>query len=1515
MGGGRAKKKRKAFPTTPNKDVRSKEQETIRLINDALSKSEGLRELRQLAAVKGLVNSQLRSQCWHKLLGVSSETDDVPMSMYEEWCAAQHRDRHVVEVDVERSLWSFTQGFSDAERAVKREELARLLNAVVGYHQSLGEDAVYYYQGLHDVASVLLMVCGERAAFPLLCRLCTCHLRDCTRNRLDAVLELLERCKTAPMEEFEDGSITLSTRIKHKYLPPIPVDIVVRSGGTEQNRICVMFCQRTDGIEEGVLVSDTQGNVKFASHDMSVLLGYPVKKLAKMKLSELLPAPHNNLHTRHLKDPPVKVSPNSCRAGRVVHLLNASGVQTPVRLQVSTHEEGQSSVYVVKVRKASAQEQSHESCMTLVTGYDGVIKGVEPPGSMVFGYPGELMMGSHVSAYLDVFADWRVRAKSDDMTLIMMAMLDKEFEVPGTSWRVKVSPPADKDGQQGDTSGPSLGAKKLAISKQPPRKAALLIESSDDQGTTLVKLHLWRRDVLAGHVALSSSMQITRLDDAAARILGMPPAALRRQPLCKFLDVPTGSTWDQLMGPFKRGALKAHNAIQISNERRFLHTHPDGGTTQVVLQGVRIQEGTTSRIEVLIRDDSAFEGQKADVWVALGLGEVQGLTRGPSGHARDVAELEGKEGSEHDNSSLSSLTDKEGAEDLDIDIPAAGEDDDTQVARKGANTFVAQWVRTLSQMDDAPDPRVSPNIGSLPPISEGVEGPDKQDVAPRGRRSPAPAASRRQRRRSANSPPPISKEALALASRLPEEAPAVGAPIKHTHSEGEDPEDDGASHADSGSGAPSFVATSAAGDAEEELLVDSRRSRLLKKLIKQLTGPRLTTATNRLMWHTILVLVVMLLVHVVCFVVVLYLLKNQHQHVYEVENTALANDRSQLVTVRIKIVTYCTRPGIQRYSVCSQLADWPNQMKVVTKAIDDMEEMHTAVYLGEDTKKVRTLESQEAMDMWTKPTFNYTVYMDTEPSTSVNYTDSLWVVGNRFIAAAREMLYWMPALKPANRTWEAQDTRAHKFIMTNGPNILFQAYAKALDHLVKYAVDKLGTMKTGLIVVLIVEGAVVLVALCLYLVYLVRKVEAVRMLTLLCLVGLPGPVLRTLTSAPVKVVDDSDDDSGSESGDEEDHAGTAPGHQGQGEAAGNQPRTSTGSFAAPVVPALGAPGDPGGVGGGAGGLQHQSSGLSDADGDVGKGGDGSGPGGAALRMKLRVYREANRYHINNKTVKESPTNTLIMILPFVGWIAAVITVYTFSYSLLDAMQQPLAALNMATHVIYRFNHVRALAFLAVAADTPEETAALQQRLALQVSYLQSEYDTLMYGGQSITQEGAVFTYPMDSAAFANSEFSDYFFKFKGCTRFDQSKCYKEDSRWHEVTHNGIDVMMRRIISEMSLLALDNVTDVVYTSPRYLVMYSVGIGDLYEGLQTAAKMFVNYSIKRYDEVALIQTILLVAAALFTLAYPLLVLRPYLNRIKAEAARVAGLLSNVPQEVDVAGHVTSIVLPPKAHNFEP
>ena len=65
----------------------------------------------------------------------------------------------------------------------------------------------------------------------------------------------------------------------------------------------------------------------------------------------------------------------------------------------------------------------------------------------------------------------------------------------------------------------------------------------------------------------------------------------------------------------------------------------------------------------------------------------------------------------------------------------------------------------------------------------------------------------------------------------------------------------------------------------------------------------------------------------------------------------------------------------------------------------------------------------------------------------------------------------------------------------------------------------------------------------------------------------------------------------------------------------------------------------------------------------------------------------------------------------------------------------------------------------------------------------------------------------------------------------------------QITHHGLDAMMQRLINEMTLMTQDNNTDVFYNSSRYNYMYMVGTKDLYEGLQSAAQLFVDNSVAK------------------------------------------------------------------------
>jgi hypothetical protein len=56
-----------------------------------------------------------------------------------------------------------------------------------------------------------------------------------------------------------------------------------------------------------------------------------------------------------------------------------------------------------------------------------------------------------------------------------------------------------------------------------------------------------------------------------------------------------------------------------------------------------------------------------------------------------------------------------------------------------------------------------------------------------------------------------------------------------------------------------------------------------------------------------------------------------------------------------------------------------------------------------------------------------------------------------------------------------------------------------------------------------------------------------------------------------------------------------------------------------------------------------------------------------------------------------------------------------------------------------------------------------------------------------------------AAAFADSSFSDLFFKTTECLRADKSSCYPPGNTYYDITHHGLDAMMQRYMQEIDIL--------------------------------------------------------------------------------------------------------------------
>ncbi|GIL48858.1 hypothetical protein Vafri_5291 [Volvox africanus] len=254
---------------------------------------------------------------------------------------------------------------------------------------------------------------------------------------------LLELCKEATYETLTSGTIVRHMDLLHKYLPPVPVEVRVTIGGTDMQRIFVLNAQRVHDTAEGLMVVDHRGALTFATWDLAAMLGYSLKSFLKMKLEQLLPQPFSTMHGRFLRDQPITLPPVSCRAGSVVHFVNSNGANVHVRLKITAKDDDRGGhlhhvVQVSKVDVSSHEAMYGDKRLQLFCSMDGKILLVDCPNSSIFGFLASELVGSSLADCIDVFNDWRAHAGAEQLELFLWSLLDKEEEMPGTSWQVKV---------------------------------------------------------------------------------------------------------------------------------------------------------------------------------------------------------------------------------------------------------------------------------------------------------------------------------------------------------------------------------------------------------------------------------------------------------------------------------------------------------------------------------------------------------------------------------------------------------------------------------------------------------------------------------------------------------------------------------------------------------------------------------------------------------------------------------------------------------------------------------------------------------------------------------------------------------------------------------------------------------------------------------------------------------------------------------------------------------------------
>lgn len=133
----------------------------------------------------GLLSNAFRKKLWPFLVNdtatfINRFQGDYAAQIYD------HKEKYQVKVDVDRSF-IFLPNLRPSKRDSLRSQLANLIDAILCIHSDL-----HYFQGYHDIVSVLLLVLGEKHAFVILEFLSITKFRDFMNKNLEGVIVQLQ---------------------------------------------------------------------------------------------------------------------------------------------------------------------------------------------------------------------------------------------------------------------------------------------------------------------------------------------------------------------------------------------------------------------------------------------------------------------------------------------------------------------------------------------------------------------------------------------------------------------------------------------------------------------------------------------------------------------------------------------------------------------------------------------------------------------------------------------------------------------------------------------------------------------------------------------------------------------------------------------------------------------------------------------------------------------------------------------------------------------------------------------------------------------------------------------------------------------------------------------------------------------------------------------------------------------------------------------------------------------------
>ncbi|GAX73194.1 hypothetical protein CEUSTIGMA_g647.t1 [Chlamydomonas eustigma] len=680
---------------------------------------------------------------------------------------------------------------------------------------------------------------------------------------------------------------------------------------------------------------------------------------------------------------------------------------------------------------------------------------------------------------------------------------------------------------------------------------------------------------------------------------------------------------------------------------------------------------------------------------------------------------------------------------------------------------------------------------------------------------------------------------------------------------------------------------------------DLMRGKRLKRLLKQLSGRQAMSELYRLQLHMWIVLGAVVLLHVGCFAACMFVVHQQEVYVGAVSNAGESIIRAH----SIMTYTMAIDAALRGYGFNASY-DLPYLCSQLIENLDSLTGLQNSLYLGGGSGGVL------AASVWNDASYSVLQYKDNAPLSQTTVAMSLWDLSSTFISSGRQV-----ALTATHNTSSTlQQNQFWLFINDNGPEVLYHGYLHVLDLVVINAQGSIRKMDMLLIALLVVEAVMTALGATSYIWWLLKKVAKSRAALFTVFLFVPSGLLQALSKRKAEVGDGDSEDYGLEQ--DEDARSTLddnvsmvdqPSRRGSLDLAGRASLDGQKTVAGATINrrrSLDLKSAPTGK------TQEVVEKEPEAVFTVRRQRAASFSG--AYKREISGEVDVEHGIFNGKRLVDIGKDVYPLVWPFLVCGLLILVSYIISITTLNNLTENLINIKLLqrSHAqAYRVAYYSSQLVLQDPSTQNASRTSVLSTLTTESSWLQVVYNTSLYGGPTLNDSLPDGSNDWDSGSlFASQVAASLLFKYTGCLRASVDlvgasgpACSDPNSTFHEVASHALDPMVQRLITESRLLGQGSLVEAEPDSLRWLFIWQVARVDLSDGLFMLATNYNQLALKTFIVFDAVQCAVMALIVTVSFVYAFFMFRPFVSATFAESKRVAELLSQLPNDMDVENMV--------------